>query len=97
MRRATGLCLAALALASVQACEDDSLYKSGPTLNVPYPDGGPRADAKPDGASEGAGDGQSAGAGAGGGVVAGGGGGGGAGGAPASSDGAADAGDDGPG
>ncbi len=41
MRPVTGLCLVAgLAIFATQACEDDNLYHTNPTLNVPYPDGG---------------------------------------------------------
>src|SRR5258708_17049572 len=58
MRPVTGLCFATgLALLTVQACEDDSLYKAGPTLKVPYAD----ARAKADGANDASADTQSAG------------------------------------
>ena len=63
MRSVTGLCLAGgLALLAVQACEDDSLYKSGPTLKVTYADGGAGTGGQADGASDVAADGPSAGA-----------------------------------
>ena len=63
MRSVTGLCLAGgLAFLAVQACEDDSLYKSGPAIKVTYADGGAGKDAKADGAGDVAADGPSAGA-----------------------------------
>src|SRR5258708_37776625 len=59
MRPVTGLRFApGRALLTVQACEDDSLYKAGPTLKAPYAD----ARAKADGANDASADTQSAGA-----------------------------------